>query len=257
MTATVKNCILITGGTGKLGSIFVTGFLQSGWHVVFISRSREKIAALIEAKRRSGFSQLSGICVDLTEAGAAEGIVDNLGSLNLRPNCLVNNARNLAYLGLEADGSPPRAHWLGQYLLDVVVPYELTQVLVRMSASELHDVINIGSMYGIVAVNPGLYEDQSKASPLHYGIAKAALVHLTREMAVRFAPHGVKVNAVSYGGVEGRVNAEFARRYGQLCPIGRMLSEEEVLGPVQFLASPQASGMTGHNLVIDGGWSIW
>ena len=257
MTEEIEKCVVITGGTGKLGKILVSGFLQSGWRVIFVSRSEEKIAALVETSLGSRSLQLQGLCLDLSEAGAAAKIARTLASLHIRPSCLINGARNLAYLELDADGAPPRAHWLGQYLLDVVVPYELTRALVRMEESQLRDVINIGSMYGVVAANPALYESPSQQSPLHYNIAKAALIHLTKEMAVCFAQYGVKVNAVSYGGVEGRVDAEFVRRYGQLCPAGRMLSEQEVMGPVKFLASTDASGMTGHNLVVDGGWTVW
>ena len=92
---------------------------------------------------------------------------------------------------------------------------------------------------------------------MNYGVTKAALIHLTKELAVRLAPRGISVNAVSYGGVEGRVDGGFRERYGRLCPTGRMLDDSQVFGAVKFLCSSDSSGMTGHNLIVDGGWTIW
>jgi NAD(P)-dependent dehydrogenase (short-subunit alcohol dehydrogenase family) len=108
-----------------------------------------------------------------------------------------------------------------------------------------------------VAANPGLYENPASQSPLHYGVAKAALAHLTRELAVRLAPAGIQVNCIAFGGVEGRVDAEFRQRYAKLCPLGRMLNEGEVAGPVDMLLSDHFTAMTGHVLAVDGGWTIW
>jgi len=112
-------------------------------------------------------------------------------------------------------------------------------------------------MYGIVTATPALYDDPRNMAPMHYGVAKAALIHLTKEMAVRLAPRGVRVNAVSYGGIEGRADEAFAARYKKLAPLERMLRLDEVHAPVEFLLSAGASGMTGHNLVVDGGWTLW
>ena len=129
--------------------------------------------------------------------------------------------------------------------------------LTDLDGSRLAKVINIGSQYGLVAVNPHLYSDLSSQSPIHYGVAKAALVHLTKELSVRLASKQIYVNCVAYGGVEGRVNVDFQERYASLCPIGRMLNEDDLNGPIEFLLSDSSSGMTGHTLTVDGGWTLW
>ena len=133
-----------------------------------------------------------------------------------------------------------------EYLLDVVAPYELTMALVQQENSRLQKVVNIGSQYGTVAANPNLYTEPLKQSPLHYGIAKAALAHLTKELAVRLANREIQVNCIAFGGVEGRVDEAFKERYAKLCPIGRMLRDDEVVGPVDMLLSDKCSGITGH-----------
>jgi hypothetical protein len=129
--------------------------------------------------------------------------------------------------------------------------------LTLQKGSRLRSVVNIGSQYGVVAANPSLYAEQDKGSPIHYGVAKAALIQLTRELAVRLAARKVRVNCLSLGGIEGRVDERFKERYARLCPQGRMLTDSDLTGPVEFLASDASAGMTGHNLVVDGGWTAW
>ena len=71
------------------------------------------------------------------------------------------------------------------------------------------------------------------------------------------AGRGIQVNCIAFGGVEGCVDDAFKERYARLCPMGRMLRDDEVAGPVDMLLSDHFSGMTGHVLAVDGGWGIW
>ena len=88
-------------------------------------------------------------------------------------------------------------------------------------------------------------------------MSKAAEIHLTKELAVRLSDKKIRVNSISFGGFEGRVNKTFIKKYKKMCPIGRMLKPHEVFKPLWFLCSEQSSGATGHNLVVDGGWTTW
>jgi NAD(P)-dependent dehydrogenase (short-subunit alcohol dehydrogenase family) len=102
-----------------------------------------------------------------------------------------------------------------------------------------------------------LYDDPVRQSPLQYGVCKAALSHLTKELAVRLAAKNIQVNCVAFGGIEGRVDPAFLARYAALNPMGRMLQENEVAGPIEALLSDGFSAMTGHTMAVDGGWGIW
>lgn len=250
--------ILITGGTGKIGSQLVKHFLGKGFTVIFTSRSESNIKFLFQKLNSCHQDQqLYGIPVDLEKEDSSKEILEFLSDNKIWPDSLINCARNINHLKLGQNSMPSRASWFGEFLLDIIVPYELSMALVYHKNSELKNIINIASIYGVVAPNPTLYNNPEKESPIHYGIAKAALIHLTKELAVRFSGKGVRVNAISYGGVEGRVTEDFQERYAKLCPMGRMLKEEEVIGVADFLISDMSIGMTGHNLVVDGGWTVW
>jgi NAD(P)-dependent dehydrogenase (short-subunit alcohol dehydrogenase family) len=248
--------ILITGGTGKFGHALIGHFLSVGDSVVTTFRSDESLKKL-RAVHANGGKSLTGIKVDLTDSDAVETLRAQLDAKNIYPDCLVNNARNAAFLKIKDDGLVSRENFANEYLLDVIVPYELTMSLVTQKGSQLRRVVNIGSMYGTVAANPHLYTNPAKQSPLHYGVAKAALAHLTKELAVRLADRSIQVNCIAFGGVEGRVDEAFQQRYAQLCPMGRMLREDEIAGPVDMLLSDRCSGVTGHTLAVDGGWCVW
>jgi NAD(P)-dependent dehydrogenase (short-subunit alcohol dehydrogenase family) len=249
--------ILITGATGKMGRTFALGFAAKGVRVAFTARSEAAAQALAAECAAAGAARVAYVLADLTEPEAPQRIAHQLAQQDMLPEVLVNNARNVAFLKSEPNGLMGRANWQGELLLDVVVPYELTMALLEIDASALKRVVNIASMYGVTAPNMGLYANGAAGSPINYGVAKAALIHLTKDLAVRLAPRNVQVNAISYGGVEGRVDPAFLERYSKLCPMGRMLGDAEVFGALEFLASSAASGMTGHNLVVDGGWTVW
>lgn len=248
--------ILITGGSGKFGRTLVSHFLTTGDRVIATCRTDESLEKLRIAYSSYG-DGFVGCKADLTENDAITLLREQLDARDIRPDCLINNARSLSFLKIGENGLVSRENFSNEYLLDVVVPYELTMALVQQKDSQLRRVLNIGSQYGTVAANPHLYTDPVKQSPLHYGVAKAALAHLTKELAVRLAGKNIQVNCVAFGGVEGRVDEAFKQRYAQLCPMGRMLRDDEVAGPVDMLLSDKCSGVTGHILAVDGGWGIW
>jgi len=251
-----QRTILLTGATGKLGQVLVRHFLSLGDRVIATARTDDALNSLFDEHANTD-DQLIGIQVDLSAPNSGMQICSQLASQNLRPNCLINNARSISFLGVQENGLVSRENFANEYLLDVIVPYELTMALANQDGARLRHVVNIGSQYGTVAANPNLYTDPIKQSPIHYGVAKAALVHLTKELAVRLACKSIRVNCVSFGGIEGRVDENFKQRYARLCPLGRMLREDEVAGPVDMLLSDTTSGVTGHVLAVDGGWSLW
>jgi NAD(P)-dependent dehydrogenase (short-subunit alcohol dehydrogenase family) len=197
-----------------------------------------------------------GIVIDLCEEESAQKVIDILSEKGLYPDCLINNARSLKFLQVSQSGLISRENFLNEYLLDVVIPYELSMKLQRYS-KQLKTILNIGSQYGVTAVNPALYENPERDSPIHYGVAKAALCHLTKELSIRLADVGVQVNCIAYGGVEGRASTAFQEKYSSMLPLGRMLLESEIVWPIEALLSDKSAPMTGQTLNFDGGWTLW
>lgn len=252
----MNRSILITGGSGQFGHSLIHHFLARGDRIAFSSRSAASRDAVLTEYPDAG-QRLIGIVADFNNDGSAEALRDQLLHYGFHATDLVNNARSQETLKLRADGAVARSQFIGEFLIDVVAPYELTMALATYAGSKLRRVVNIGSQYGSVAVNPTLYDNPALQSPLHYSVAKAALAHLTRELAVRLADRNIRVNCIAFGGVEGRVSEAFQQRYAALNPLGRMLREDEVAGPVDFLLSAAAGAMNGHVMAVDGGWTIW
>ncbi|QEW05923.1 SDR family oxidoreductase [Nitrincola iocasae] len=251
----MRQTILITGGTGKFGRAFVQHFVKCDWMVLFTSTCEKRAQELIKELNQP--ENLIYFVADLIPIDTIPRLAAEIHSEGYRINHLVNNARSLTSLRTNDLGQTDRDDFLNEYLMDVVIPYELAFAFYNTQADELLTITNIGSQYGLVAANPHLYTDYPKQSPIQYGVAKAALNHLTKELAVRMADKQVRVNCIAYGGVEGRVDDAFKARYANLSPTRRMLKDTEVISPLDFLVRENSSAVTGQTLVADGGWTLW
>lgn len=256
MKKTLKECVIVTGASGKIGSYMSACLLRNGYDVLGIMRNNQKLIKCgpnLTDENHGNFYELNA---DLTSSNIASILSSKIEELRLTPVGLINNARDLENLNLNADGSTARINFQAEHLLNVVVPYEISWELYNKFSS-LRSIINIGSIYGSVAMNHNLYTDRYASAPIHYGVSKAALIHLTKELSVRFSERKVAVNCLSFGGIRGRVDTAFENRYAQLCPNNEMLTEDDVLHHIQYLIHPDFSGMTGQNLIVDGGWTVW
>ncbi|MCC5946008.1 MAG: SDR family oxidoreductase [Bernardetiaceae bacterium] len=249
--------VLLTGATGKIGKRLIDGLVNNGYSVIFTSRNSDKIREIEAAYITQKSPCVFGIAVDLESNNLLDTLSAFFQKHDLYPQALINNARNIDYLKINENAHTEIENWLGEFKFAVTIPYELTMFLAKEEKANLQRVINIASMYGVVAPNLKLYDNPHQQSPINYGTCKAAMLHLTKELAVRLAKQNIQVNAVSYGGVEGRVNESFLNRYQNLAPQGRMLNENELYAPIRFLLSEDCTAMTGHNLNYDGGWTLW
>jgi NAD(P)-dependent dehydrogenase (short-subunit alcohol dehydrogenase family) len=124
-------------------------------------------------------------------------------------------------------------------------------------------VLNIASDLAIIAPDQRIYrqpdrsEDQQPVKPVSYSVVKTGLIGLTRYLATYWADKGVRVNAISLGGVYNDQPIDFVQKLTELVPLRRMADVDEYQGAIVFLCSDASSYMTGSNLVIDGGRTTW
>lgn len=118
-------------------------------------------------------------------------------------------------------------------------------------------IINMGSIYGMVSSDPRIYTDCERQNSEVYSASKAAVLMLTKYLAVHLAPYHIRVNAISPGGIYRNQGQDFVRQYSDRTPLGRMGEESEINASLLYLASNASSYVAGHNLVVDGGLTSW
>jgi NAD(P)-dependent dehydrogenase (short-subunit alcohol dehydrogenase family) len=259
---------VVTGALGKLGPIWAEALLGAG-AVVFaldlpgsnISNNFKKLQAnhdearlkLDHADVRDRQSLEAACQRCFTTFGTPTILVNNAGID--RPPAASTQAYRLEDIPLEENREIIEVNTLGLFLVSQVFGS-------RMVKAGRGSIINIGSLYAGVSPDARFYDHLSAGDlpflkPPVYGASKAAVVNLTRYLSTYWAPHGVRVNTLSPGGVLGGQDEEFKRKFCDRVPMGRMANAEDLLGPLLFLASKASAYVTGTELVVDGGFTAW
>jgi NAD(P)-dependent dehydrogenase (short-subunit alcohol dehydrogenase family) len=224
---------IVTGALGKLGPIWSEALREAGAEVVGLDlRAAEGI---VEA--------------DVTDRASLERVLEAHGA----PHVLVNSAGIDVPPGESADAS-------FRETLDVNVTgvWNSTEVFgSAMRDAGRGSIVNVGSLYASIAPEPAFYDhfDPPFHKPPAYGVSKAGVIALTRYYARLWGPYGVRVNALSPGGVAGDQDPEFRRKYEARVALRRMAEPADLAGPLVFLASDASSYLTGHELRLDGGFT--
>lgn len=247
---------IVTGGTGHLGGGICEALARAGADVAVLSTSEERGAERAKRLAADHSVEAAGFEADLEEVEEVERVVaevaDRFGGIDV----LVNNAYFGAMASLEDMTPEAWARGLDGALSSCF--FMLQACLPHLRASSWGAVVNVGSMYGVVSPDPSIYRDTPFGSAPSYGAGKAGLIQLTRYAAVYLAEDGIRVNAVSPGPFPApgvREHREFIGRLEAKVPLRRIGRPEEVGGAIVFLASDAASYVTGHNLMVDGGWT--
>ena len=243
--------ILMIGATGLVGTAHIRYFLKE-FRVVVTYRAEDKVT---EFKSNNNFI---GIKVDdLLHQDAVKNIIQQLEKNNIYPEYLINMLTDSRWHRMDTDGFAPRECMINHYIGNVILPYELSFRLTNHPKSQLKKIVNISSMYGIVPYDPNLYNNPETETPLQYSLSKCAEIHLTKELAIRFKGKGVMVNCVTYGGVNGHAGDDFKKKFERVTPLKRMMEPEDTIPAVEFIIKDKSNYMTGQNIIVDGGRTIW
>lgn len=245
---------LVTGAGTGLGKAIAVGLAAAGARVCLVGRRAGPLAETADLLDAQGFSSVS-ISADVTREGDVEHLAHEIGAIGI----LVNNAGT-------SDRQPwdavAREDWDRVLDVNLHAAFRLCQVFAPpMVKAGNGRIINLASVYGILAPDRSLYPDAESFDLPSYGASKAGLLGLTRHLATLLGPHGVTVNAISPGMMETERTANLlgAKTREALVgrtPVRRLGQPSDIQAAIVFLASPAASFITGHNLVVDGGFSL-
>ena len=261
---------VITGGAGLLGTKHAEIIAHAGGIPVLVDLPGADPGGKAGHLAESTKAQVLGVEADITQPESVQALTTELLSRYGRIDILINNAANnpkvespsgSAWTRLE---NFPLEIWNADIAVGLTGAFLCSQAMGTVMASRGRGVIlNVASDLSVIAPDQRLYRqeglpsDRQPVKPVTYSVVKTALVGLTRYLATYWAESGVRVNALSPGGVFNDQPPGFVQRLSGLIPMGRMAHADEYQGAVLFLCSDASSYMTGANLVIDGGRSSW
>ena len=253
---------VITGGGGFLGEHFAAGLLAYGATVALVDLDKEHVRKVAAKLSMTNPNICRGYQCNITDPASmnacADAIDSDLGGVDI----VINSAQ----------------------ANDIQVPFEESTITDWQVTSTVNGdgtflssqafgnlmikhgiagtIIQISSIYGIVAPDHRIYEGvdfngRPMGSPAVYSYTKAGMIGLSKYLAAYWANDNIRVNTITPGGVEAGQSDQFKARYNGRVPMGRMARPEEIVGSALFLASDASSYITGQNLVVDGGLSVW
>jgi NAD(P)-dependent dehydrogenase (short-subunit alcohol dehydrogenase family) len=263
---------LVTGAAGLLGLEHSRALLEVGANVVLQDIDNDKLnraKIILETEYESNAIRISSS--DITSESSMFALREELVSERISISILINNAgMNPKYSQVSTSGIKSRVEhfdledWENQIRVGLTGAFICSKVFGSgMAKSGGGVIVNIASDLSVIAPDQRLYEkvgvssNEQPVKPVTYSVIKSGLIGLTKYLATYWHNSGVRVNALSPGGVFENQDLEFVAKLSEHIPLGRMANIDEYRSAIQFLCSDASSYMTGQNLVIDGGRSIW
>lgn len=255
--------VVLTGGAGILGSRFTAALAGKGARVALADQNAGKAQEVAEGVNAQYPGAVLPYATDITRKEDLQSLRDHVEA-DLGPaDILINNAAFKSPHFFEPFETFPLDDWNQVMAVNTTGVMLACQVFgAGMAERGQGSIINTLSIYGLVAPDQRIYEGSEYEgrpinTPAVYSASKAAVWGLTKYLAAYWGSKGVRVNAITPGGVFSGQNDTFVQQYSRKVPLGRMADPDEMCGAVLFLASDAASYMTGQNIVVDGGWTAW
>ena len=243
MTFSLKDkVVVITGGAGLLGKMHAEAVREAGGKPI--------LTDVID----------DGDChyMDVTDKNSIEEFVDKYLD---RVDVLINNAALNPKMSTKDETNKfedfSLDKWNKSLEVNLTGAFLCSQVFINKMIKDKTKgvVINVASDLGVIAPNQNIYNGDVK--PVDYSVTKHAIIGLTKYLSTYFGDKNIRVNAISPGGVYTNQSDDFVERLSKLIPMGRMANKDEYKGAIVFLCSEASSYMNGHNLILDGGRTVW
>ena len=252
---------IVTGGAGHIGSAMAEALAELGANMVILDISLESCLPVCERISKEYAVETLPLAVNLAQEEHIRMVPADVVNKFDRLDIIVNCAAFVGTSKLQGWTTPFEEQsadtWKQALDVNLTAPFILTQACTQgLRNSGNGSVINIASTYGLVGPDMRLYNETNMGNPAAYAASKGGLLQLTRWLATVLAPD-IRVNAITPGGVSRGQPEVFQRKYVERTPLKRMAIEEDFKGAVAYLASDLSSCVTGHNLIVDGGWTIW
>jgi len=259
---------LITGAGGLLGPKHAEAIVEYGGKVILtdhhLDRAEEKANQLNEKYGAGSGAAYHMDVADPTSVNAVVGLFDKI-------DILINNAAKDPKVKKEESLTPDsrfetmtREYWSEGLDAALNGTFYCSQAVGnKMLENGGGVILNISSDLGVIAPDQRLYrkdgkpEDQQNVKPITYSAAKWAIVGMTKYLSVYWAKKNIRVNCLSPTGVYNNHPEDFVKKLSNIIPMGRMADINEYKGAIVFMCSDASSYMTGENMVIDGGKTVW
>ena len=252
---------IVTGGAGYLGRTMAHTLAEAGANIVIVDINQEKIDSVCKDLEAKWNIKTLGLAVDLEDKAQRCAVAEKTIAAFGRLDILINNAAFVGTSNLSGWGVPFEQQetetWRRALEVNLTAVFDLTQSCTPFLKQSGHgSIINVASIYGIVGPDPRLYTDLPMFNPAAYAASKGGVVQFTKWCSTVLAPE-IRVNAITPGGIFRNQDPAFLERYESRTPLKRMAHEDDFIGATIFLASDLSKYITGQNIVVDGGFSVW
>lgn len=246
--------VLVTGATGQLGQQYCKAFASQG-ATVWVSDLDINACKLVVAGLGSDAPHRE-VLLDVSDPQSVKNAFAEIKQKSGTVDVIINNAGISVFKPFEERTFDEFMNVLKVNVGGTFLCIQEGSKLMRETNNQ-GNIINIGSIHGVVSGDPRIYSEGDRKTPECYGASKAAIIHMTKYFAVHLAVYGIRVNCISPGGVFNNQKENFVKNYCDHTPMGRMADETEMTATALYLASEGASYVTGQNITVDGGWTSW